>query len=163
MRRLAFSLFLGLALWGCGGGGDSDGGGSTADRQAILQVMDQGRSALLKGDAAAACALLTPHGRERTLQYQVDFLKEGTRVPSTNPQAPQSCGAMVPAVLDELGAPLISTIKSVDFQVVSIDEANHRATVDASRDGYTEATFRLQELSDDGWRIDDSNDVPSGY
>jgi hypothetical protein len=149
-----------IAFTGCGGG---DSGGTVSDERAILKVMEEGRDALLKGDAGAACMLLTDHGRERTLQYQVDFLEEGTRVPSSDPRAPQSCEAMVPAVLHELGSPLKSTIKDVKFNVVSIDESEGEATVSAQEGNYAEATFRLLEIPDQGWRIDDSNDVPSGY
>jgi hypothetical protein len=163
MRRTAVLLAVGLVgLTGCGGG-DGDAGEKVADEQAILDVMEKGRQALLSGDAAAACRLLTDHARERTLQYQVDFLEEGTPVPSTDPRAPQSCEAMVPAVLHELGSPLKSTIDDVKFDVISIDEGEGTATVAAQEGTYSEATFRLLDVPDEGWRIDDSNDVPSGY
>jgi hypothetical protein len=164
MRPLAAFLAAALiGLVGCGGGGDGDTRGTVSDRQEILSVMEEGRDALLKRDGGAACRLLTDHGRDRTLQYQVDFLEEGTRVPSTDPQAPQTCESMVPAVLNELGSPLRSTIENVEFQVVSIDGDDGEATVAALKDNYNEATFNLLKDPDEGWRIDDSNDVPSGY
>jgi hypothetical protein len=138
---------------GCGGGAGED------DRDAVLAVMEDARAALVDGDAETACRLLTDHGRERTLEYQVDFLPEGTPVPTKRRGVPQTCEEIFVAVR-RLDPSSVEDAAAGRFSVESIDGDRANVRLDASQ-GAT-VGFALVKTGD-GWRIDDSEAVPSGY
>jgi hypothetical protein len=152
-------------------GGEAPPGGSDEraadDEAAVLDVMDAARSAVLAGDPETACGLLTPHARDRVLGFQVDFLPTGSPVPSKRPRVPQTCEQMLRAQLhDERGADVapswLRDLKGRRFEVTAQagDEARVLLKVPAAY-GPT-VRFRLIR-TDHGWRIDDSDAVPSGY
>jgi hypothetical protein len=138
---------------GCGGEAGED------DRDAVLAVMEDARAALVDGDAETACGLLTPHARERTLEYQVDFLPEGTPVPTERRGVPQTCEEIFVAVR-RLDPSSVEDAAGARFSVESIDGDRASVVLDAG-EGAT-VDFALVKTGD-GWRIDDSEAVPSGY
>lgn len=137
---------LGLAAWGGCGSTTSD------ERSDVLRVMEAGRTALLAGDGQSACSLLTAHGRTRALGFQAD--------------SAQTCEALVGAEsrrehlpgTDQSWTP---DLKAAKFNVVSIDgdSAQVRLKVPSAYGPTVDFSLRKTE---DGWRIDDSDAVPSG-
>lgn len=122
--------------------------------------MEDAREAVVAGDGAEACGLLTEHGRERVLEFQVDFAETGTPVPTRQRGVPQTCDAILraerkadPDSFDDLERPR--------FSVSSIDGDRARVRLQVPRSGAT-VDFSLVK-TDAGWRIDDSDAVPSGY
>ncbi|HEX8075665.1 MAG TPA: hypothetical protein VF545_11865 [Thermoleophilaceae bacterium] len=160
---MVLALLAGAAA-GCGS--DSADGGSN-DRRQILSVMHTGRLALLRGDGRVACSLLTPHGRRRALDFQVDYLPEGTAVPSNRPGIPHTCEEMVKRQLrDEhqqgSGGSWTPDLERARFRVRSVDGSRAKAQLYVPvRYG---PTVDLTLLRVNGrWRVDDSPVVPSGY
>jgi hypothetical protein len=149
-----------VALASCGGGSPPP------DRAAILSTVHRARDALVAGRVNDACALLTPHGRRRTLGFNVDFDHDGAIQPDS-PRLPQTCERLATRMLAEdhklthgrdPGQGWVDALKQVRFALVSSDGS--RATVtDAGGSG---ATLKLVETPA-GWRIDDSNAIPSGH
>jgi hypothetical protein len=152
-------------------GGEAPPGGSDEraadDRAAVLDVMDAARSAVLAGDAETACGLLTPHARDRVLGFQVDFLPTGSPIPSKRPGVPQTCEQMMRAQLQDDRGPDVAPswsrdLEAAEFEVTAQagDEARVRLKVPEAYG--PSVKFRLIRTVH-GWRIDDSDAVPSGY
>jgi hypothetical protein len=139
------------AAAGCGGD----------DREDVLDVMREARSALLEGDATAACRLLTAHGRERTLEFQVDFLPTGAPVPSRRRGVPRTCEQIFKAERRADPASWRPDVEEARFSVRSLDGDRASVRLEVPQDGPT-VDFSLVK-TDEGWRIDDSTGVPSGY
>jgi hypothetical protein len=132
-----------------------------------LRVMEDGRTALLAGDGQAACRLPTRHGRRRALGFQVDFAPTGTPVPTKRRGVPQTCEQIVRAEskrehLADVGPSWTPDLKAAKFNVVSIinDTAQVRLEVPGAYGPTIE--FSLRKTAH-GWRIDDSDAVPTGY
>ena len=146
------------ALAACGG---SAAGG---DRAAVLRVMARGRAALLHDDPGAACRLLTPHARRRVLGFQVDFLPEGAPVPSRRRGVPRTCEQLARAEFKsdhqaDVDPSWTPDLRRARFQVVSLGAG--KAHVRVRTPGPAVEVWLLE--TPDGWRIDDSDVVPSGY
>jgi hypothetical protein len=146
----ACAVVILAAVAGCGGD----------DRDAVLAVMEDARAALVAGDGEAACGLLSDHGRERMLEVQVDFAETGTPVPTTQRGVPQTCEQILRAEREE-DPESVEDIERAAFRVVEIDGARASVRLDVPQDGPS-VDFSLVETGD-GWRIDDSDAVPSGY
>jgi hypothetical protein len=137
------------------------------ERAAVLRVMEDARGALLADDGDGACRLLTGHGQQRVLGFQVEFLPTGTPVPAKRRGVPQTCEQMVRAQwrvehLPDFEPSWTRDLKVAKFEVVSLsgDNARVRLTVP----GAYGPTFDFSLLKTaQGWRIDDSDAVPSGY
>jgi hypothetical protein len=120
--------------------------------------MEAARMALVEGDARTACGLLTRHGRERVLGFQVDFAPTGTPVPTDRRGVPQTCEEILVAErradrwsIEDAGA--------ARFRVRSIE--GDRASVRLEAPQGAAVHFSLVRTAE-GWRIDDSDAVPSG-
>jgi hypothetical protein len=132
--------------------------GCADERGAVLQVMNRARTAVLAGDGQTACRLLTAHGRRRVLGFQVDFAPTGTRVPTTRRGVPQTCAQILHAEAG-LDRSWIRDLRGARLGGVAIDgdAARVRLLVDGP-----DVQFALRRTAQ-GWRIDDSDAVPSGY
>jgi hypothetical protein len=142
------------ALAACGGAPRDD------DRASVLRVVAQGRTALLHDDAAAACRLLTPHARRRVLGFQGDFRPEGS---SRRRGVPRTCEQIAHAEFESdhqanVDPSWTPDVRRARFEVVSLRSDRARIRV------HTPAPPVDLELvkTPDGWRIDDSDVVPSG-
>jgi hypothetical protein len=149
--RATFALVVvtgAAALDGCGGANHS-----SADRDAILSVMQRGRAALLAGNAHAACSTLTADGRRRALAFASG--EAGPR--------PRTCEAVVRIELEqERRIPTFSAdLRRARLAVKSV--TGRRAVVRLAVPGRygPVVQFRLTKTSH-GWRIDDSDAVPVG-
>jgi hypothetical protein len=132
--RYARTLIVLAALAGCGGDGDA---GTPVD------TMEQARTAFLDKDADAACALLTEHGRQQALA----FAEKDT------------CEANFRAEVVERTSRMRQQVEEAKFAVTNED--GDRATVQLTSGPYIEIDVELVKTAD-GWRIDDSEVVPSG-
>jgi hypothetical protein len=132
------------------------------DRDAVLEVMETGREALLAGDARTACGLLSEHGRRRVLEFQVDFTETGTPVPTEEPGVPQTCEAVLRAERKLGRDSWEPDVEQARFRVASIDGDRASVVLEVPEPYGPRVAFTLVK-ADDGWRIDDSNAVPSGY
>jgi hypothetical protein len=133
--RYAATLIILAALAGCGG--DDEAGSSPVD------TMEQARTAFLDEDAEAACALLTDHGREQALA----FAEKDT------------CEANFRAEVVERTSTMRQQVEQAKFEVSR--QEGDRATVKLTSGPYIDIDIDLVD-TDDGWRIDDSEAVPSG-
>jgi hypothetical protein len=167
-RTLASVVVVGLAAWaGCGSTANDAAERGADERGAVLRVMEAGRTALLAGDGQTACRLLTTHGRTRALGFQVDFAPTGTRVPTKRRGVPQTCEQILRAEskLEHLpdGDPSWTPdLKAAKFKVVSIDDDNAQVRLEVPGAYGPTVEFALRKTAH-GWRIDDSDAVPSGY
>jgi hypothetical protein len=125
--RLVGIAVLALVAVGCGD-----------ERDAVLEVMERARDALVARDAETACGLVTARGRELALEFELGGSCE------------ESVRAAQPFVIRDA--------ERARFGEPEID--GDRATVDLESDGM-KITFRIVE-TEDGWRIDDSDAVPQG-
>jgi hypothetical protein len=132
------------------------------DRDAVLEVMEDGRKALLAGDGRAACALLSEHGRRRVLEFQVDFAETGTPVPTDQPGVPQTCEAILRAESKGARESWKPDLEQARFRVTSIEGDRARVSLTGREPYAARVEFSLVKTAD-GWRIDDSDAVPSGY
>jgi hypothetical protein len=139
--------------------------GSAQERAAILRVMEDGRRALLAGDGETACRLLTARGRKRSLLYQIDFVPEGTDIPTKRRGVPQTCPEIVRAEWKlehdpQVDQSWIPGLRRARFAVISVQ--GRRARVRLKVPGKYEPAFRFTLLrTERGWRIDDSDALPS--
>ena len=149
--------FVGLQFGGCDG--------TSTDRDAVIQVVEAGRAALLEGHVERACGLLTDEGRRRALEYRVDFdqTPRGSLAPD-DPRVPQTCEEIVRR--EAAAARLPSTtwdeaLRTATFDVVTL--SGREAEV-ALRFPTPQVDVRIDlTLTEDGWRIDDSSAIPSGH
>jgi hypothetical protein len=132
------------------------------DRDAVLEVMETGRKALLAGDARTACGLLSDHGRRRVLEFQVDFAETGTPVPTAEPGVPRTCEAILRAERRLARDSWEPDVRQARFRVASIDGDRAGVVLEVPEPYGPRVAFTLVK-TDDGWRIHDSNAVPSGY
>jgi hypothetical protein len=167
-RTFRAGLVIAIAgLGGCGGG-DRDAPETAHDEHAaVLRVMGDARSVLLAGDGEGACRLLTRHGLQRVLGFQVDFLPTGTPVPTKRRGVPQTCEQMVRAQLraerlPDVGPSWTPDLKAAEFEVVSLSGDNARVRLRVPGAYGPTVDFSLLKTAQ-GWRIDDSDAVPSGY
>jgi hypothetical protein len=159
-------MVIGLAAWaGCDGGDAAEQGED--DRGAVLRVMDAGRTALLAGDGRAACRVLSAQGRTRALGFQVDFAPTGTPVPTERRGVPQTCEEIVRAEwkrehLPDIDQSWTPDLRAARFDVVAIDADDARVRLEVPGAYGPTVEFSLSKTAQ-GWRIDDSDAVPSGY
>jgi hypothetical protein len=144
-HRLPVTLALLLAAAGCGGSGSAE------ERRDIRAVADAARDAFVAGRAKEACALLTPHGRERAREFGPAY--ENTA----------SCEDAVEHVLEIERDPRVDSeerekLAEAQFDVVEVDGSKARVTVAA----YSESVTVEVRKTPDGWRIHDSEVVPEG-
>jgi len=156
MRRALALAVLAAAGVGCGSATDPAAKRGGGERAAVLRVMEAGRKALLAGDGKAACRLLTPHGRKRALGFQVDF----------DHGVPKTCVGIVRAEfrlehdpdVDQSWTP---DLKAASFRVTSLDRDRARVRLTVPGASGPTVEFSLRKTAH-GWRIDDSDAVPSG-
>jgi hypothetical protein len=167
-RRLAAALAFALpAVAGCGASADgAPATRSAGERAAVLRVVEAGRRALLAGDGERACRLLTPRGRRRALAFQVDFVPEGTPIPTKRRGVPQTCEQIVraehKAEHDENVDPSWTPdLRAAEFHVVSMRGTRARVRLEVPEAYGPTVSFTLVRTSR-GWRIDDSDAIPSG-
>lgn len=132
-----------------------------------MRVMEAAKTALLAGDGRTACDLLTAHGRRRALGFQVDFAPTGTTVPTKRRGVPQTCEQIVRAESKGEHTPNVDQswtpdLKAATFHVVSIDNDTAHVRLQVRRSPGLTVEFSLRRTTQ-GWRIDDSDAVPSGY
>ena len=167
-RMLESAMVIGLAVWGGCGSTANDAAESARDeRSAVLRVMEAGKTALLAEDGQTACRLLTGHGRTRALGFQVDFAAAGTRVPIKRRGVPQTCEQIVRAEsrrehLPDVDPSWTPDLKAAKFNVVSIDNKTAQVRLEVPGAYGPTVEFSLRKTAH-GWRIDDSDAVPSGY
>jgi hypothetical protein len=167
-RTLASAMVIGLAAsGGCESRANDAAERGEDERGAVLRVVEAGRTALLAGDGQTACGLLTTHGRTRALGFQVDFAPTGTPVPTKRRGVPQTCEQILRAEskrehLAEANQSWTPDLKQAKFTVVAInhDTAHVRLEVPGAYGPTVE--FSLRKTAH-GWRVDDSDAVPSGY
>ena len=145
MKWLAGTLVVvALVAAGCGKPG------SEQERREILETVESGRDALVAGRAKEACALLTEDGRRRSLEY-IPY-DQGRDCESTVRRLVKE--ARHPAVLEDW----IDVAPRAKFEVTEIDDDRAKVRVDADDD-----TIHIElRRTPDGWRIDNSDDVPQG-
>jgi hypothetical protein len=161
-RNLAAALVIGVTgMAGCDAAPGGDDGRASDDRAVVLRVMESARSAVLAGDAETACGLLTPHARERLLGFQVDFLPTGAPVPSDRPGVPQTCEEMMGALRQE-DPWSVRDLRAAEFEVRAYAGDQARVRLKVPEDYGPTVKFWLIRTRQ-GWRIDDSDAVPSGY
>jgi hypothetical protein len=167
-RMLASAMVFGLAAWGgCGFTANDAAERGEGERGAVLRVLEAGRTALLAGDGQAACRLLTTHGRTRALGFQVDFAPTGTPVPTKRRGVPQTCEQIVRAEskrehLPDVNPSWTPDLKAARFNVVSINNDTARVRLEVPGAYGPTIDFSLRKTAQ-GWRIDDSDAVPTGY
>jgi hypothetical protein len=112
-------------------------------------VLNDARRALLAGDGPGACRLLTPHGRRRARAFGrgscADVVRSNRALARRDPEV---------AWPDEL--------RDADFEVLSAGDDRAQAELRVQDLLGTAARWRIQlRRTSAGWRIDDSNAVPS--
>jgi hypothetical protein len=155
--RAAIATTLALLAAATAGCGDD-----SRERDAVLRVVDRARDALAAGRAHDFCALLTPHGRARSLEFRVDFDHDGG-LPPSSPRVPQTCEQIVDRErrLDRGEHGFFDAARTATFRVRELGDS--RATVRGhARGGSYETTLRLRKTAA-GWRIDDSSGIPTGH
>jgi hypothetical protein len=167
-RILAAGIAIALpVVAGCGSPADgAPANGSAGGRADVLRVVEAGRRALLDGDGERACRLLTPRARRRALAFQVDFVPEGTPIPTKRRGVPQTCEQIVRAewkAEHEEGADPSWTpdLRAAKFRVVSLRGARARVRLEVPEAYGPTVSFSLVRTQR-GWRIDDSDAIPSG-
>jgi hypothetical protein len=160
VRSVTIIAATATLLAGCGNPAHPRSGKS--DVRKIVGVLESARRALLNDRSHEACGLLTAHGRDRVLGFQVDFAREGTRVPSSDPRLPQTCEAVIERERDD-ASEWIDDLRRVRFSVVSIRGSTAHAKLKVLKPYGPVIEFSLRKTPA-GWRIDDSsNGVPVGY
>src|SRR3954471_9036361 len=167
-RILAAGIAIALpAMTGCGSAADgAPANGSGGERADVLRVVEAGRRALLAGDGEGACRLLTRRAQRRALAFQVDFVPEGTPIPTKRRGVPQTCEQIVRAEwkadheegVDPSWTP---DLRAGRFRVVSLRGARARVRLGAPEAYGPTVSFSLVRTQR-GWRIDDSDAIPSG-
>lgn len=161
VAALAVTAATSVVLSGCGTTTTKPTGRDEV-RQ-ILGVVQAARSALLGDRSHDACILLTAHGRERVLGFQVDFADEGTPVPSKDPHLPQTCEAVFIRESAQPGARWWrADLRNAQFSVSSINGATATARLKVEKPYGPVIRFTLRKTKG-RWRIDDSDGVPEGY
>jgi hypothetical protein len=167
-RMVASAMVIGLAAWGgCGSTANDAAERGEDQRGAVLRVMEAGRTALLAGDGQTACRLLTTHGRTRALGFQVDFAPTGTPVPTKRRGVPRTCEQIVRAEskrehLPDVNPSWTPDLKAAKFAVVSINKDTAQVRLEVPGAYGPTIEFSLSKTAH-GWRIDDSDAVPTGY
>src|SRR5690242_17200211 len=93
-----------LLAVGCSSSGSSSTGTPRDEQAVILSMMNDARTALLDGEPSKVCSYLTRHGRDRIMEFRVDYDEEGQIAP-TDPRLPQTCTAMVQRLYDDAQRP----------------------------------------------------------
>jgi hypothetical protein len=116
--------------------------------RAIERVLEDARRAVLAGDGARACRLLTPDGRQRARAFGSGSCAEVVRARRARARRdPESSWP------DEL--------READFEVLSADGDRAQAEMRVQDLFGTAIRWRIQlRATSAGWRIDDSNAVP---
>jgi hypothetical protein len=127
---------------------------------AIQRVLNDAREAVLAGDGARACRLLTAHGRERALTFGEGLTGRVGKGP------PRSCPEVVRALLTQAERDPESRwpddLRDADVEVLSANGERGQAEVRVQDPVGTASRWRVQlRKTRAGWRIDDSNAVPS--
>ena len=138
------ALLAAIALAGCGDAG------SAGERREILRVVEAGRDALVAGRAREACALLTDAGRRRSLAY-------------ASYDSTRDCESTVRQIVREARDPMvdedwIDRAPRARFEVTEVELSRAKVRV---TEGPDTITIELRRTAD-GWRIDNSDDVPHG-
>jgi hypothetical protein len=161
LRSAALAVAV-IALGACGSEAHDAPEGD--ERGAVLRVMENARNALLDGDGEGACGLLTEHARRRVLEFQVDFLPAGTPVPTRRRGVPQTCADMARAQwrLEQRDRSWSRDLTAAEFEVSELAGEDARVRLKVPGEFGPEVGFSVVKTAD-GWRIDDSDGVPSGY
>jgi hypothetical protein len=138
-----------LSAVGCGG---SDSG----ERQRVEQFANAARADLLAGRAGAACSRLTPRGRQRALQFAVDFEK----------RPPRTCEQVVRRERAAAARPNVdvtwpSQLRAAKIRVAETTGNRARIELTPPRGGSPIATVTAVKTPA-GWRLDDASVVPAG-
>jgi hypothetical protein len=155
------------AVAGCGASaGGAPASGSAGERAAVLRVVEAGRRALLAGDGEGACRLLTARAQRRALAFQVDFVPEGTPIPTKRRGVPQTCEQIVRAEWkaeheDGVDPSWTPDLRAATFRVVSLHGARARVRLQVP-EAYGPTVKLSLVRTERGWRIDDSDAIPSG-
>jgi hypothetical protein len=167
-RILAAGIAIALpAMAGCGSAANgAPASPSAGERSAVLRVVEAGRRALLAGDGEGACRLLTRRGQRRALAFQVDFVPEGTPIPTKRRGVPQTCAQIVRAewkAEHEEGVDPSWTpdLRAATFRVVSLRGARARVRLEVPEANGPTVSLSLVRTQR-GWRIDNSDAIPSG-
>jgi hypothetical protein len=132
-----------LALLVLGGCTDSD------DDRAVERVVNEARRAVLAGDGPGACRLLTPHGRKQARAFGRGTCAEVVR-------ARRALAARDPE------STWREELRDADVEVLSADADRAQVELRVQDLLGTAARWRIQlRRTSAGWRIDDSNVVPS--
>lgn len=127
-------------------------GGCTdhSEDRAIEQVLEDARGALLAGNGARACRLLTAHGREQAPAFGAGSCEEIVRVQRTLAERdPESHWPR--------------DLREADLEVLSVTDDRAQAELRVQDQFGTAIRWRIQlRKTGAGWRIDDSNAVPTG-
>jgi len=123
--------------------------------RAIERVLRDARRAVLAGDGARACRLLTPHGRQQAFAFGSGLARP-----------PRSCAEVVRARRARARRDPESSwpedLREADFEVLSVDDDRARAELRVQDLFGTATRWRIElRRTGAGWRIDDSNAVPS--
>lgn len=164
-RVAAGSLGAALVVAACGNGGSTSPSRPGNDRQAIVAMMQHAAAALLAGQAKDACSLLTEHARRRVLGFRVDYNHEGA-IPADDPRLPQTCEAVLTRerkTARESGGAISwpRDLRRARFVVRDVTGGRAHVALKVKQPYGPVVNFSVVKTPD-GWRIDDSDGVPSG-
>ena len=135
------------------------------DLAAVLRVMEAGRDALLAGDDDGECRLLTHNGRQRVLGSRSTSFG-GTPAPTKRGRVPQTCEQVLRAQarreqLPNADPSLTPDLNAEEFHILSLERDTARVQLKVPGASGPTVEFLLLKTAH-GWRIDDSDAVPSG-
>ena len=117
--------------------------------RAIEGVLKDARRAVLAGDGQRACALLTRHGRQEARAFGTGSCEEVLR-------------ARLAAARGDPRSRWPDDLRDATFEVLSAGDGQARAELRVQDVFGTAIRWRIQlRKTSAGWRIDDSNAVPS--
>ena len=153
--RAMCTATLALLVAGCGGD-------SKPDVEGVRQLAEQARADLVAGREARFCALLTPHGRARSLGFKVDFDEYG-RIPSSSPRLPQTCEQVARRERSYRTDPSwVPELRDAKLSIVDVRSKTARIEIFLHGRRYPDAVVRAVRTPA-GWRLDDSNVIPVGH
>jgi hypothetical protein len=126
-------------------------GGCTdhSEDRAIEQVLKDARAALLAGNGARACRLLTAHGREQASAFGAGSCEEIVRDQRRRAER-------------DPDSHLEQDLREADLEVLSVTDGRAQTELRVQDQFGTAIRWRIQlRKTGAGWRIDDSNAVPT--